>query len=281
MGFSNIKDGDSVAPICDAASNMMLPDLLMTDTQLPTGNMLGVISDIRRQKIGNNQFLPIVALTWKSAPDETRKAAEVGCNSILEKPFSAYDLTTQLEILISSKMHFEVNEDYVGPLRTGASCNQNQANFIEAPNIINLKATGTFDRKDYDQKVIYASKTVGLLRLKVSAAEISTLVDRVQPYLELGAQNEQMIALIDEISELTEFIRARLKGTRYAHVSDLCQSLSAIIVPIRSGEGETNPKDIKLLTPLSQALLLGFDDSNPLVMTSRQIQELVDSRYAS
>ncbi len=178
-------------------------------------------------------------------------------------------------------MHFEVNEDYVGPLRTGASCNQNQANFIEAPNIINLKATGTFDRKDYDQKVIYASKTVGLLRLKVSAAEISTLVDRVQPYLELGAQNEQMIALIDEISELTEFIRARLKGTRYAHVSDLCQSLSAIIVPIRSGEGETNPKDIQLLPPLSQALLLGFDDSNPLVMTSRQIQERVDSRYAS
>ena len=57
---------------------------------------------------------------------------------------------------------------------------------------------------------------------------------------------------------VAEDSRRRMVGTKYDHVSELCQSLIKVTVNIRAAGGSPESKDVRLLNPLSQAIQAGF-----------------------
>ena len=57
---------------------------------------------------------------------------------------------------------------------------------------------------------------------------------------------------------VAEDSRRRMVGTKYDHVSELCQSLIKVTTDIQAAGGSPESKDVKLLNPLSQAIQAGF-----------------------
>ena len=67
--------------------------------------------------------------------------------------------------------------------------------------------------------------------------------------------------LLDDLIAVAEETRDRMESTRYAHTSTLCGSILEVAHSIRDAGGSPVEKDLGLLNPLAQAILIGFSDS--------------------
>jgi hypothetical protein len=65
-------------------------------------------------------------------------------------------------------------------------------------------------------------------------------------------------------------------GTKYDHVSELCQSLIKVTTDIRAAEGSPEDKDVRLLSSLSQAIQAGFGTG--MAVAARDISNSVGTK---
>ena len=63
QGFRKMVFGESRADI-ETRMEVRMPDLLISDVNLPDGDFAGLVTHIRHNRIGFNPFVPVIALTW-------------------------------------------------------------------------------------------------------------------------------------------------------------------------------------------------------------------------
>ena len=164
-----------------------------------------------------------------------------------------------LGILIKERKRFVVTSDYVGPDRRKEAKRKSDFPMLEVPNSLKVKATGQKEEMDAFQRAIdEAIADVNLRKLERHAAQIAFFVDKIVPDLERGVVDEAVQQFLKRLLYVAEDSRRRMVGTKYDHVSELCQSLIKVTTDIQAAGGSPESKDVKLLNPLSQAIQAGF-----------------------
>ena len=93
------------------------PDLIVVDMNMPDGDTCKLVRDIRRNELGINPFVPIIAVTWDANMDNVREAVDAGIDDLLVAPISVGGLLGRVKVLIQNRKPFVVTSLYIGPDR--------------------------------------------------------------------------------------------------------------------------------------------------------------------
>lgn len=275
-GFRKILTGHSLAFVRESFE-VEMPELLIAETELPDGDFADFVNDIRHHKIGHNPFLVISALAANPTPELVRKVIQAGADDLLSKPFDIATLNRRLGRLIHQRKKFIVTGEYVGPIRQAKSQKEADAKPFEAPNTLKARALNEASHDDIQSMVDQAIQQVNNQALEAHAEDINELVTIVTPRLASGQIDATARLCLDRLRYSAEDANRRLGGTRYDHVSELCQTLLTVVNSVRNSGGTPSPQDVKLMDPLNKAIQLGFD-KNADVATARQISAAVISK---
>lgn len=84
----------------DALTNMEVPDLIITDVNMPNLDGIGFIRRVREQI--KFKFVPIVVLTTESQGDKMNEGKEAGATAWIVKPFNADKLLAVVKKVIGA-----------------------------------------------------------------------------------------------------------------------------------------------------------------------------------
>jgi len=258
IGITNITQGATLEEIKEYFKTAT-PDLLISETDLPDGNFCSFIYGVRHNIFGENPFASILAMTGKPSGDLVRKVIDSGADDLLTKPLSGKQIETRIITLIESRKPFVVTSDYIGPTRRNeAERSGSDVPLLDVPNLLRDKATGAATAAQTQAAIDSAILEINLHKLERYAFQIGFLIDNIVPKLidkTVDKTTEQYILRLNYIAQDTA---RRMVGTKYSHVSELCNSLLKVVKDIRTADGSPTEKEISLLKPLSAAIQKGF-----------------------
>jgi DNA-binding response OmpR family regulator len=76
----------------------IMPDLLLLDITMQSADGLQTLENLRKNKVLSD--IPIIALTFQTAPEHIEKALQIGTDDYLKKPFDADELLLRVKKLI-------------------------------------------------------------------------------------------------------------------------------------------------------------------------------------
>ena len=276
QGFRRLQFGATLAEIRNRFAQEM-PDMLVSESELEDGDFCEFVSALRHHQVGSNPFLPVVALTWEPTPDLVRNVVNAGVDDLLTKPISATQLVDRVRTLIKTRKPYVVTSDYIGPERRSESDRASELPRVDVPNILMAKATGQADTAKLQEEIASTLAEINVQKLERYAVQIAFLVDHIVPNLERGDVDQTTEAFLDRLLFVAEDTGRRLADTKYAHVSDLCESLIKVTGSVRGSTEGPGLREVKLLKPLSQAIRAGFELREDAVSSARKISSEIDS----
>ena len=117
VGYRDIRECPNIEALESRICEATPPDLVITDTKMPGGEIFELISRMRCGEVGDNPFAPVIMLTWDANADVIRNAAACGVDDILAAPISPAELFGRIKTLVSKRKPFVVTSDYIGPDR--------------------------------------------------------------------------------------------------------------------------------------------------------------------
>ncbi len=283
-GFRNVTIGSGMADI-EMKLRINMPDLLISDINLPDGNLNSFVYSLRHHNLGTNPFVSVIATAWSPTTEEVRGIVQAGADDMITKPMSANQILQRIKAQINARKPFVVTSAYIGPDRRKPGPDHDrgmQITPINVPNTLRTKAMGT---KDIDVEMVQSQidaciKQVNLEKLDRHAHQISWLVERIAPALELGTADEDTQKLINRLLYVVEDVSRRMVGTEFEHVSTLCKSLHEVTLRIIAAEGNVSSKDIELLLPLAQSIQRGFNrDDTEAARAAKEISDTVAHQH--
>jgi DNA-binding response OmpR family regulator len=273
-GFRMIHQADSLASIREFFKTGM-PDLMICESTLADGDFCELMGQLRHHEIGDNPFLPVIALTWQPTPELVSRVVGAGVDDLLTKPISTGQLIDRIRGLIRGRKPFIVTSDYIGPDRRHLSERQSNVELLDVPNSLRSKAMGEQEGTDIQGAIDTAFREVNVQKLERYVVQIAFLIDQVEPTLKSGKMDDTTSAFLDRLLEVAEDTGRRLIGTKYEHVSELCQSLQKVARSICAAKNQPSERDIRLLRPLSQAIQSGFEATGSQADAARVISSEV------
>lgn len=257
-GFRRIRVGSNMTDIRD---QFMLgwPDLLICEHKIPGGDFGEFVYKLRHHELGGNPFLPIICTAWSPNQDDVRAIVQSGADDLITKPLSAGGLLNRIKALIIHRKPFVVTSAYIGPDRRKDDERSSEIPRMDVPNILRTKARGeVVDPSDFQKQVDIVVGSINLQKLERHAAQVQFLINRITPVLEAGPPDDVAHRALKRLLFVAEDIARRMVGTRYEHVSSLCQSLITVTTDILRASDSPDDKDVKLLKELSRAITAGF-----------------------
>lgn len=268
MGIRHIRQGATMHEI-KTAFLISKPDLLICDAYLPDGNFCNFVNGLRHNLIGGNPFMPVLALTADPTGDLVKEVINSGSDDLLTKPLSATQLEDRIKGLVQDRKPFVVTSDYIGPTRRKSSDRESTIPLLDVPNTLREKATGKRPDTDIQQSIDEAIVQINLQKLERYGVQIVYLADHIVPVLLQGQLDDEVRQHIKRLNFVAGDTSRRMKGTKYDHVSDLCQTLIKVAKDIHAAGDAPSMRDIKLLKPLSSAIQGGFETGS--AATAREI----------
>lgn len=270
-GFRRLRQGTSRAFI-ESSFREEMPDLLICEADLGDDSFHDLIHALRHHEIGSNPFLPVIAVARQPTPRLVHSVINSGADDLVPKPISTAHLLKRIEILIEARKPFVVTSEYIGPDRRNSKERGSDIPLVEVPNSLRAKATGESNAEIDAQAIAAAIDEINIQKLERYAIQIGYLVDHIVPALEGGRPADQETQnLLGRLLYVAEDTSRRMVGTKYEHVSDLCQSLIKVTRDIQAALPKPAAKDMKLLAPLSQAIARGFDSAEETAKAARRI----------
>ncbi|MBL4721440.1 MAG: response regulator [Alphaproteobacteria bacterium] len=251
------------------------PDLLIADFDLPGGDVCKMIQDIRTNELGPNPFVPIIMTTWNKDATTIRRVIDCGVDGLLLKPMSAGALMKHLEVILVDRKAFIVTSSYIGPDRRKDPGHKSNIPLMDVPNTLKAKKSGQHvDIEMLDRLIAENILDVNAERLRRNAFEISFLLGLILPAYEEDVVSVMTRKQLHRIRVVSIDISSRVRGTEYAHISDLCKTMNSITKSVSESFEEPPSKDFQLMKPVSDAILAGI---NPDRSASAMASEISSS----
>ncbi|MBF0247601.1 MAG: response regulator [Alphaproteobacteria bacterium] len=281
QGFRHISVGASLADLFTRMDASM-PDLVISDDQLPDGDLCDVVKKLRHHEVGGNPFVSIIATTWQPTQEAVRRIVTTGADDILIKPISATSMVQHILEQVNHRKPFVVTSNYIGPDRRKPDNRPSDIPLFQVPNVLREKAVNfrTAAIKDVQKDIDAYIKIVNLEKLDRHADQLEWLMERILSELSIDAASQAARDLVAHMLAVAEDVSRRMVNTPYAHVSELCGSLIEVTKRILETDGPPAPKDAQLLKPLVEAIHKGFLESNAEVTaTVHAITQSVKERH--
>ncbi|MGH6913623.1 MAG: response regulator, partial [Geminicoccales bacterium] len=228
-GYRDVRTVARLATLRDVMMTAMV-DLLVLDVDLPDGDAIGLVKDIRRGKLGRNPFLPIILLTWASAPHVVRRAVNSGVDLILVKPLSPVQLFARIDGLAEHRRPFVVTPDYVGPDRRGQE-EPDTAERYDVPNTLKEKLEGRpVDSAALADRIDAALQQINASRLAQAGMKLASAIEVVCRAVEADEITDE---IEDEVTGLYRLAR-NIAGLGDPDIRKLCKPLLKILNTMRA-----------------------------------------------
>lgn len=276
-GYRGIREFAQLGDLQEAVGGST-PDLVVLDTHMPGGDACAMVQAIRHNQLGSNPFVPVIFTTWEADADVVRRVVDSGADDLLIKPLSPAQLLTRINSLVSQRKPFIVTSDYIGPERRDSDARASGIPQIEVPNTLKAKAAGeTVSSKELQDMVDRSMKVVNEQRLQRNSYQIAFLVDLIVKAYKADEVGPELPVHVARLSTLANETARRLDGTRFEHAGDLCRSLVQVTGEIDKAPRQLRKKDIELLKPLSDALVIAFNPDKDSAAVATEIAGMVRS----
>ncbi len=263
-GFGHISDHNSLEPVREAATDAHT-DLLIVDTHLggDPDHVCGLLRGIRHHTLGDNPFLPVIALTGDTDKAVVKKLIDAGADHIMGKPVAVTQLEERIVALVRARKPFVVTSDYVGPDRRSAKRRPDpdteEIPLLEVPNVLRAKATGEEDpeavRAAIEETVAEVNehkRERNAVRLVHAARRVAGAAGAAQLHTDKAAKELQSIL------DICNDLEARTRDTGYAPVAQLSDALAEVAGRLLERTGDADDRDVRLLPELAQGVQLAF-----------------------
>lgn len=277
-GFRNITSGLTYHDL-DRSCQAPVDDLLIVSIEMEDGDVCELIRRLRHSEIGNNPFVPVIGLITHPSATLVRAAVDAGIDHLVTVPISTKQFLDRIDLLINKRKSFVVTSDYIGPDRRKTEDRETTVPLINAPNSLKAKVTG--DTASLQNAIEECVQEVNLQKLERHAFQMMWLVDKITEGL-TETDSPEKLTVPDNLERLhyvSQDTSRRLAGTKYAHVSDLCEALVPMVEEVQSHESPLTAQEFKLLAPLTQAIQLGFKTG--VAAKAQQIIAAVQERRVS
>jgi DNA-binding response OmpR family regulator len=250
-------------------------DLLILDVDTPDGDAIDVVIDIRNNRLGRNPFMPIIFVTWDSDPTAINRAAASGVDFILMKPLSPAVLFTRIESLVTQRKPFIAIAGYIGPERREKE-RWGDIQHFEVPNTLRDKLDGKpIDHAAMSDQIGTLMREMNSTRLQQAAAKLAATVEQVCLVYErettLAGTEGALTTIVSMLKEIGTL------GT--GDITKLCHSLLKVVGTVRRNLAEVDDKQIELLRPLAQSILLAASPHLDKAEVTEKISRAVE-RFA-
>ena len=89
--------------------------------------------------------------------------------------------------------------------------------------------------------------------------------------------DDQVMGNMHKMHRVAKDISKRLIGTKFAHISELCESIIQVSGTIVTNRSNLSPKDVQLLVPLSKAIKNSFDPNMDQAAVASDIAAVVNA----
>ena len=220
--------------------------------------------------------MPVIVTTWEADQDLVEKVADCGGDALLVKPFAPKQLIERIEFLANRRKKFVVTSGYVGPDRRKDQTRESPIPLIDVPNTLRAKVQGeSVNLTVLQQEIDTALTEVNEQKLSRHAYQIGFLVGIIQPAYNTGELDASVLEEINHLVFVARDVERRMIGTRFEHVSSLCQTLIGLVTGIQESFPKASDKDMELLKQLSDAVLVGFHPNNDSAAMAAEISDSI------
>ncbi len=278
-GFRNVVAAEKLAKVRTALGDPDTEnDLLIADVDLPDGDSFILFAEIRHHLVGDNPFMPIIAMSAEPNRELVWKVINAGADTILGKPLTMDSLIARIRSLVKHRKPFVVTADYIGPDRRSRARPDSRIPLIEVPNPLRAKAMGIMGSAEIYEAVLATSRVVNEQRIERQAATVAGTVQGIGASYQEGTPISALRQELDRLLYITLDISHRMADTRYDHVAELCEALIGVVSSLIDADtiGEApKAKDLKLLSELAEAIEGALELGEGAVQASRDISESV------
>lgn len=259
FGLTNIFATGNLSHV-EQAVNRGDVDMLIGDTILPEGDFNQYVHQLRHGQQGSNPFLVTITMVNEPSSQAVHAAIDSGTDHVLAKPFSAETLIERIAELTHARKRFVVTTDYIGPDRRATHrAGTMEIPLIDVPNPLHHCISGHMSAAQIRHTLALAKLKINEQKVQRHAYQIGWLLDHVMP--ELAALKEGALAEdfenLHRLSDVVHDMCARIKGTRFAHVAEICMTLKRMAEDaLREGLGES---DMLLMGRMAALLEQVFD----------------------
>jgi len=230
-------------------------DVLITQAYLKDECTAPIISDIRHGKLGDDSFVPVIALTWDPTFDVLRDFSNAGIDHLLALPMSAKKVSQVFDFLIENRKPFVVTSKYIGPeRRTKPRPDRQQVPQIEVPNALRRTVTGD-DGVASPTEVL---RTVCDQRAERYAARIAYSINMIANLVN-DKTDGTIGTWLNDLHVFANKIIECIASTSFGHHSTLCKSLLEVVEESQGGNGP----DTRALALMQQLALTMRDVFSP------------------
>lgn len=279
-GFRSVLDTGNLSQVVNAVREGTV-DLLIGDTSLPEGDFNRFIAELRHGKHGDNPFLVVITLVSDPCANAVHAAINSGTDHVLAKPFNPEAMIKQVVDLTHFRKRFVVTTDYIGPDRRARPREGSMPiPQIDVPNALRQRMTGQMSDGILRRAIDAAKAKINEQKVVRHAYQIGWLLDRMVPELAHADRSEAYGEYMIRLTDVTEDISRRIRSTRYAHVAELCMTLSKMVAAAKVS-GFTS-HDAHLLIKMAKLIDAAFDpDREDAAMTYRRSTEIPRAEAAS
>lgn len=270
LGYTALKDFASEEAVREALTGFFA-DLLIVDAAV-AGPGCAVVHDIRHGNLGLNPFVTIIVTTFRPDADIVRAAVDAGCDDLLVKPLSPAKLRDRIRSSAFNRRPFIVTHDYIGPDRRRDITAEHQPQLVAVPNTLGWKERGeTVDVGETEALIAAARREINDQRLKRNAFQIAFLVGLILPDYERREPTKNTLRQIRRLGTTADEVSRRMAGTPYEHLTQVCDSVVKVAASLATSWQQPAKKDLDLLKPLSDAMVVGFHPGSDSSMLASEI----------
>ena len=269
--------------ICDTTEQLFraldqkIIDLVLYDYHLLGARFVEVMQKIRRNEIGRNPFVTVVATMRETSLETVRRLIDGGVDDLLRSPAGADRIFRVIDKSIRRRKPFTVAYDYVGPARPMARREAAlEAAQVRVPNTLKSRLLERISDDDIEAMVEKAVQNLALRQIRSCGVEIDALAHRVAETYS-GADNRLVRDALSKIGTVATDLRHRTAGTPSERVSDLAATLMPIAQRIIAAPAGCAAREVQLLSQLAAAVCRALSADAETQPAIREIADMVGS----
>ncbi len=226
IGFSHVEGCagvDRLVELLDVAS----PDLILIDIDEEHEKACQTLQSIRKNQLGRDPFVVVVALTWHPDPDTVAAALNAGADDLVAKPVSAQILKERVIRQIVSRKKFVVSANYMGPDRRlpDRAPSSEDLPGIDVPNNLRFKAIGDRMARADDTAIADAMRALHIQKLFRLTRKLAMLADAMLSAARQEADGSATLDGLDGVAAALERIEVLVA---MLGLGDLAEPVTAV-----------------------------------------------------
>lgn len=276
-GIREVVGCSSTPPLTLALDNGIV-DLVVYDLNLPGNDFHQTMQLIRRNALGKNPFVVVIATVSDAAVETVKKAINAGVDDLISKPMSIDRLFARMRNFLQNRKPFVVSYDYVGPTRrVERRPDEDPSQLIPVPNTFKGRLVDGMDESALQKMVDKAAAAFYEKQLGACGSEIDRLVARIVSCYDGDGSESEWRGDLNRLLVVSSDLSKRSAGTASESVGNLATMMNALGQRVLRSTPFERVIEVELLSKLAVAIRRALSVDRDAVDIMQEIASTIGS----